>query len=142
MKTTLTLGTLLTMISLHAKMHIVTTMNSNNGKSMVFNPTYIKIAVGDEIKFVPKSKGHTSKSLFVPEGATTWAGKDSKEITVKFTKEGLYLYDCKNHGVMGMIGLIEVGEAKNKEEVVDYYMKHKTKIVMNKNRLDEYLINN
>ncbi len=123
-----------------SKTHIVKAMDSSNGKTMVFEPTYIKIETGDEIKFVPESKGHNSQSVFTPEGARGWVGKVSKEITVKFEKSGFYIYECMNHGVMGMAGVVEVGAASNKKEAADYLKeKLKKKMVMNKNRLDAYL---
>ena len=64
------------------------------------------------MKFVPTNKGHNSKSILemIPEGAETWKGKISKEITVNFEVEGIYGYKCQPHFPLGMVGIIQVGD--------------------------------
>jgi pseudoazurin len=83
-----------------------------NGKAMQFDPAFLKIAPGDTVTFVPKDKGHDSMSIdgMLPEGAETWKGKINEQITVTFTKPGLYGYKCQPHYGLGMVGLIEVGD--------------------------------
>ena len=115
-------------------------MDEHEGESMVFVPTFLKIKVGDEVTFIPQDEGHTSRSLHQPKEAKSWKGGDGEKITVKFEKEGLYIYDCENHGVMGMIGMIQVGGDSNREEAKKFYVTHKNKMVMNNERLDKYLI--
>ena len=82
-----------------------------NGKAMQFDPAFLKIETGDTVTFVPKDKGHDSMSIdgMVPEGAEPWKGKINEQITVTFTKPGLYGYKCQPHYGLGMVGLIEVG---------------------------------
>jgi pseudoazurin len=46
----------------------------------------------------------------LPEGAEPWKGKINEQITVTFTKPGLYGYKCQPHYGLGMVGLIEVGD--------------------------------
>lgn len=140
MKKLLLIFSLILVPQIFGKTFVVKTSDSEKGVSMTFSPLFLEIEVGDKVKFEPTDEGHTSKSLFVPEGAQAWEGKDSKEIIVEFNKPGYYLYDCANHGVMGMMGLVVVGEPKNKEKVKNFYVKHKKNVVMNKNRLDQYLI--
>jgi pseudoazurin len=83
-----------------------------NGKAMQFNPAFLKVEPGDTVTFVPKDKGHDSMSIdgMLPEGAEPWKGKISEQITVTFTKPGLYGYKCQPHYGLGMVGLIEVGD--------------------------------
>jgi len=92
--------------------HQVEMMNKGpNGKAMQFDPAFLKIEPGDTVTFVPKDKGHDSMSIdgMLPEGAEPWKGKINEQITVTFTKPGLYGYKCQPHYGMGMVGLIEVG---------------------------------
>ena len=140
MKIILTILTTLILHNVVATEFTVKTYDNFEGKSMVFSPDYLKIEVGDEVTFVPQSKGHTTKSIYLPKSAKSWDSKTSTKITVKFTEPGIYLYDCRNHGVMGMMGMIEVGNSENKKEAVKFYSEHKKNVVMNKNRLDSYLL--
>jgi len=140
MKIFLIIMTTLILNTLKATEYTVKTYDSFEGKSMLFSPEYLKIKVGDEVKFIPQSKGHTTKSIYLPKKAKSWDSETSKELTVKFTEAGIYIYDCRNHGVMGMIGMIEVGEVDNKEGAARFYAEHKKNMVMNKDRLDSYLI--
>ena len=106
---------------------------------MIFHPSFLKIEIGDEIVFTPKDPGHTSKSIFTPKGAKPWDGETSKQTKVTFNKEGVYMYWCENHGIMGMTGVIQVGEATNLEEAKDFAKSYRSKFVMKKYRLETYL---
>ena len=78
----------------------------------------------------------------MPKGAEKWQGKVDEKITVKFTKKGLYFYECKYHGVMGMFGLIQVGnDLHNKNELLEFTDNYRKKLIMNKNRIDGILMN-
>ena len=90
----------------------------SDGKLMVFEPAFIKIAPGDTVKFIAKDKGHNAETIsgMTPAGGTTFKGKFNEEITVRFAKEGLYGYKCLPHAGMGMVGLIQVGKAANKPQ--------------------------
>ncbi|MGB0453413.1 MAG: pseudoazurin [Bacteriovoracaceae bacterium] len=123
----------------NAKEYKVEMLNKSNGESMVFKPMFLKAEVGDIITFIPTTKGHTSESVYTPKGANTWKGKTSKEVKVTLNKDGVYIYKCKNHGVMGMTGLIQVGKPVNLIESKEFYNEFKKKFVMNKDRLDKFL---
>ena len=90
----------------------------SDGKLMVFEPAFLKVAPGDTVKFVAKDKGHNAETIsgMIPAGGTSFKGKFNEEITVKFAKEGLYGYKCLPHAGMGMVGLIQVGKAANKAQ--------------------------
>ncbi len=123
-----------------AESFVVKTMDEFEGESMVFVPSFLKIKKGDEVTFEPANEGHTSQSLSIPKGAKAWSGNDGEKITVKFEEEGLYLFNCRNHGVMGMMGVIQAGEPVNENEMRAFYAKHKKDVVMNNDRLDKYLL--
>jgi pseudoazurin len=93
--------------------HQVKMLNKGpDGRIMQFDPAFLKIAPGDTVTFVPTDKGHSSQSIegMIPEGAKPWKGDLSQKITVTFTVPGLYGYRCLPHFVLGMVGLIEVGD--------------------------------
>lgn len=102
-----------------AREHQVLMLNKgSDGKLMVFEPAFIKIAPGDSVKFIATNKGHNAETVsgMTPAGGPTFKGKFNEEISVRFTKEGLYGYKCLPHTGMGMVGLIQVGKAANKPQ--------------------------
>ncbi|PIK13774.1 pseudoazurin [Halobacteriovorax sp. JY17] len=125
--------------SSYSKSHKVEMLNRQERSLMIFSPAFLKIEVGDSITFLPSTKGHIPRSVFTPKGAETWEMKGDKEVVVKFEKEGVYIFECKNHYAMGMVGVIQVGKAKNLLEAKKFAEVHKKKISMNKERLEEYL---
>lgn len=84
-----------------------------HGRAMQFEPAFLKVALGDTVTFVTTYKGHNSESILtlMPEGVEAWKGKINEEITVLFETEGLYAYKCQPHLGLGMVGLIQVGDA-------------------------------
>lgn len=84
-----------------------------DGSVMVFEPGFVRAAVGDTIKFVPVDKGHFVQGLpaMWPEGVADIKGKVNEELDVKVDKEGFYAFKCAPHYAMGMVALIQVGKA-------------------------------
>ncbi|HTN63637.1 MAG TPA: pseudoazurin [Devosia sp.] len=108
------LASLMMVIPAMAEDHQVQMLNKDSaGRAMQFEPAFLKIAPGDTVTFVPTDKGHNSESVLtlMPEAAEPWKGKISQEITVTFDTEGFFAYKCLPHLGMGMIGLIQVGDA-------------------------------
>lgn len=91
----------------------------STGKTMQFEPAFLKVAVGDTVHFVAVDKGHDTESVVIPDGAEGWKGKLSQNVDVTFTVEGLYAYKCLPHLPMGMVGLIQVGDAPANEDAVE-----------------------
>ena len=75
----------------------------------------------------------------VPEGAETWAGALSEEISVTLNTEGVYVYQCDPHVAMAMVGVIQVGEAVNMSEIKSAADNLKDNFAWNSDRLDRYL---
>lgn len=88
-------------------------LNKGEAGSMVFEPAFLQIAVGDTVKFVPTDKGHNAESIkgMFPEGAEAFKGKINEEFSVTFDVAGAYGYKCLPHFSMGMVGMIVVGDA-------------------------------
>ncbi|WP_108398989.1 pseudoazurin [Devosia submarina] len=94
--------------------HQVQMLNKDSeGRAMQFEPAFLKVAPGDTVTFIATNKGHNSESILtlMPEGAEPWKGKINEEITVIFETEGFYAYKCQPHLGLGMVGLIQVGDA-------------------------------
>ena len=64
-------------------------LNKGETGAMVFEPSYLKVAVGDTITFLPASKGHnavTIKGMF-PENVEKFKSKIGKPFSVILTNE-------------------------------------------------------
>jgi pseudoazurin len=101
-----------------AKEYKVAMLNAGPDGAMTFSPAYLKIAPGDDVVFVAQDKGHNAQSIagLAPAGGPTFAGAMGQDVKVKFTKPGLYGYECLPHFGLGMVGLIQVGAAGNKAQ--------------------------
>jgi len=108
---------------------------------MIFEPAAIKVSVGDTIHFKATDLAHNSASItgMIPSGAEAWAGSMSRDISVTLNTEGVYVYQCDPHVVMAMVGVIQVGEAVNMEEIEVAAKEMKGSFAMNQQRLEQYL---
>ena len=121
--------------------HEVKMLNSGADGIMVFEPAVIKISKGDTVNFVATDMSHNSASLdgMIPAGADSWNGALSQDISITFTEEVVYVYQCTPHAMMAMVGVIQVGDAVNLDAVKAEASQKKSIFVSNTDRLDEYL---
>ncbi|MGI0085240.1 MAG: plastocyanin/azurin family copper-binding protein [Nitrososphaerales archaeon] len=122
--------------SAYAKDYTVKELNTGPGGTFVFDPNFLQIQPGDSVHFVAVDAGHDSQSYLVPKGAQSWTGQVSKDITVKFTQQGVYLYECNPHHMFGMLGIIQVDKAVNKAEAEQAAADMKKQQIMNQGRLE------
>ena len=124
-----------------AEEHTVEMKNMGADGSMVFEPAVIKVAVGDTVNFVLIDQLHNSESVegLTPEGSVTWQGGMNQNISVTLDKEGVYVYQCTPHVMLGMVGVIVAGEPVNLEAIKSDSKALSGMFVMNKDRLDKYL---
>lgn len=96
-----------------AKDHVVKMLNKSPAGVMVFEPALVKIAPGDTVTFVATDKSHNAESIagMLPAGAAPFKGRMNQNLTVKFTKPGVYGYKCLPHYSMGMVGAVVVGSS-------------------------------
>ncbi len=87
-------------------------LNKGAKGMMVFEPDLVKVEPGDTVTFVATDPGHDAQSVpgMLPEGAQPFEGKIGKDVTVTFTQPGVYGVKCKPHYVMGMVGVVVVGD--------------------------------
>jgi pseudoazurin len=93
-------------------------LNKGAEGAMVFEPSLLKVAPGDTVKFVPTDKSHNAESItgMLPEGAKPFASKVNQEVTVTFEQPGMYGIKCLPHYGMGMVAMIVVGTPANETE--------------------------
>ena len=96
---------------------------------MVFEPAFVRAAVGDTVTFVSPDKGHNAESIegMLPEGVEPFKSEMSKDFTLTLTAEGVYGIKCTPHYAMGMVALIQVGAPVNLDAVADVVQKGKAK---------------
>ncbi|MFV0297661.1 MAG: pseudoazurin [Hyphomicrobiaceae bacterium] len=103
----------------HAEEFTINTLNMSPKHGLFqFEPRFLRIKPGDTVHFVAKDKGHDALSIpgMLPEGAKPFKGELNKDVTVTFTKEGVYGIQCKPHYGMGMVALIVVGDPSSNLE--------------------------
>ena len=121
--------------------HEVLIMENAGNQSLIFKPFLLKAEPGDSVIFRSELAGHVTQSVFVPDGANTWGGPHDEKASVTLNKEGIYIYECRFHGKLGMAGMIQVGNAINLKEARIFYEEYKKKFIINKNRLDDIIDN-
>jgi len=94
--------------------------HGSDGRMMVFEPAFVKVAPGDTVRFLPVDKGHNVALIpgMAPAGAPSFKGDLSQEVDVRFEKKGVYGYECVPHAGLGMVGVIEVGAPTNKAQAL------------------------
>ena len=112
-----------------------------SGQVMVFDPPFIKANIGDTVTFLPTDMLHNSQSVpgLIPSSASSWNGAMNEKITIELNTEGVYVYQCTPHIALGMIGVIQVGEANNIDNIKNSVPALESMIVMNKERVQQYL---
>lgn len=93
--------------------HEVKMLNKGEAGMMVFEPAYVKAEPGDVIHFVPTDKSHNVEAIkeILPEGVEPFKSKINEEYSLTVTEPGVYGVKCTPHFAMGMVGLIQVGDA-------------------------------
>ena len=94
----------------------------DDGERMVYSQDVVKVAVGGTVKWVPKDGGHNVEFVAGPDSYEIPPKSYlNKEVSIKFDIPGIYLYICSPHSIMGMIGLVVVGDdTSNKEAIASY----------------------
>ena len=112
-----------------------------SGQVMVFDPPFIKANIGDTVTFLPTDMLHNSQSVpgLIPSSASSWNGAMNEKITIELNTEGVYVYQCTPHIALGMIGVIQVGEPTNIDNIKNSSSALESMIVMNKERVQEYI---
>ena len=99
---------------------------------MVFEPAFVKAQPGDVVRFIPTDKGHNVEDIdgMLPDGVEGFKTKFNEEFDLTVDAEGIYGIKCTPHYAMGMVALIQVGEAVNLDEATAVEQKGKAKARM------------
>ncbi|EAQ13944.1 pseudoazurin [Maritimibacter alkaliphilus HTCC2654] len=104
-------------------------LNKGDDGAMVFQPAFVQAQPGDVIHFVATDKGHNVESIegMLPEGVEAFKTKFNEDFEMTVDAEGVYGVKCTPHYGMGMVALIQVGEAVNLDDAADVQQKGKSK---------------
>jgi len=120
--------------------HVVQMLNQGKDGAMVFEPAFVRAAVGDTVVFRPTQVGgHNSASVLVPDGAKASSGPYDKELRVTLEREGVYIYVCTPHRAMGMAGVVQVGKPVNLAAAKAFATREQAGWATAKDRLDKAL---
>ncbi len=89
-------------------------LNRNDTGAMVYEPDFLHLSPGDTVVFRATSKSHNAASIdgMWPDGVAPFKGNINEEVEITLTKDGVYGIKCSPHYAMGMVMLIEVGNAR------------------------------
>lgn len=109
----LLLPILLLATAAHAEVHEVKMLNRNSTGSMAYEPDYLRLKPGDRIRFIATHASHNAATVpeMLPPGAKPFKGRINEEIEIAFEVPGTYGIQCIPHYTMGMVMLVQVGEA-------------------------------
>ena len=121
--------------------HTIEMLSSSDGQMMVFKPAVLKINPGDTVTWKASNPGHNTASIneMSPDNSLQWDGKINEEVKITFSKEGVYGYKCTPHYILGMVGLIVVGDANNNLSSAKKFAEgEESKFATNKSRFSDY----
>lgn len=122
-----------------AEEHKVKMLNSGKDGTMVFEPGFLSVQPGDTVTFMPVDPAHNTNAVLTPNGGQNWNGDINEKVSVTLNKEGVFVYKCDPHLALGMVGVIQVGEATNMDAAKSKAKELKGKMSTGKDRLDKYL---
>lgn len=126
---TTSLASLVLAAAAYAENFDVKMLNKGVDGAMVFEPAYVKAAVGDTITFLSSDKGHNAEGIegMLPEGVEAFKSGMGEDYMLTLTAEGLYGVKCTPHYSMGMVALIQAGAPVNLDAAVAVTQKGKAK---------------
>ena len=104
-------------------------LNKGAEGAMVFEPAFVKVAVGDTVTFISTDKGHNVENIkdMLPEGVEAFKSKMGEDYVLTIGAEGLYGVKCTPHYSMGMVALVQAGAPVNLEAAAAVTQKGKAK---------------
>lgn len=94
-----------------AETHDVKMYNRSENGAMIYEPSYLRIAPGDTVRFLSTQPGHNAATIdgMIPPGAEPFKSRINEDFSVTLSVPGAYGIKCSPHYAMGMVMLIDVG---------------------------------
>lgn len=123
------LAALLLTPAAHAENFEVQMLNKGADGAMVFEPAFVKAAVGDTVTFMSTDKGHNVEGIegMLPAGVAAFKSKAGDDYVLTISAEGVYGVKCTPHYTMGMVALIQAGAPVNLDAAAAVPQKGKAK---------------
>jgi pseudoazurin len=123
------LAALLLATAAYAENFEVNLLNKGADGAMVFEPAFVKGAVGDTVTFISTDKGHNVEGIkgMLPEGVEAFKSGMGEDYVLTLSAEGIYGVKCTPHYSMGMVALIQAGAPVNKDAAAAVTQKGKAK---------------
>jgi pseudoazurin len=88
-------------------------LNKGEAGAMVFEPAVVLAARGDSVRFLPSDKSHNVEAIkgMLPDGVEPFKSKTNEEFVLTLAEPGVYGVKCSPHFSMGMVALIQAGDA-------------------------------
>jgi pseudoazurin len=88
-------------------------LNKGEAGAMVFEPAVVLANPGDTVRFVPTDKSHNVEAIkgMLPDGVEPFKSKTNEEFVLTLNEPGVYGVKCSPHFSMGMVALIQAGDA-------------------------------
>jgi pseudoazurin len=104
-------------------------LNKGADGAMVFEPAFVKAAVGDTVTFISTDKGHNVEGIkgMLPDGVEPFKSGMGEDYVLTLSAEGVYGLKCTPHYSMGMVALIQAGAPVNLEVAAAVTHKGKAK---------------
>lgn len=119
--------------------YIVKMVNQNQWGKMAFEPSFLRVEVGDTVTFDPTDYGHNAVTInyMTPKGANHYRGEINKPITMNINKAGFYGIECAPHLTMGMVMIIQVGDGNLSEFTIPDTLPKQAKLRFNAIKVHE-----
>ncbi|MBV7407828.1 pseudoazurin [Maritimibacter sp. DP1N21-5] len=95
-------------------------LGASPNEAMRFEPAFVQAQPGDTIEFIETSHGHNVATIrgMLPAGAIAVKSPIGESYAMTVTEEGLYGVTSSARYTVGMVALIQVGDAVNLEDAV------------------------
>ncbi|MFK3820382.1 pseudoazurin [Pseudomonas sp. NPDC089407] len=121
-----------------AEVHEVKMLNRGSDGAMVYEPDHLHIAPGDSVRFLPTQSGHNAASVagLLPAGAEPFKSKLNQPFEQTFKVPGVYGIQCTPHLAMGMVMVVQVGDATAAELPASLPARAKTRFAAQLQKLE------
>ena len=94
-------------------------LNHGPNGFFMFDPELVHINSGDTVHFVAVDKGHEVHSVpsMIPAKGQPFSANLSQDLDVRFVEPGIYVFACRPHTPMGMVGVVVVGDPAKIDEI-------------------------